>query len=335
MRRWLASATLLLNGTMVANPEGHAERIFTAGELAALDRENAMWRQVRADAEVPEILQAWRRAGFTAEEVDACAPRLARLWEVSSARHFGWLHEDTVEQLKQVDREFVIRMRAVRLREETGVQLAGYPSASPREVDRQWRQAILRVLDYDEIAEFMLMNSHAAREAVRLCEGIELSADEQRRLFLWHREFDLAHERDGIAPGRSRDPAWREARLDHLAKVQELIGVDRFAIYLGRAEPGFEEMKKALSGIEAGGNASAVEVWWIRQRLELARARQPLLTANNVREADAQAQARVAAVLGEECFRRYAEGDHALWLFSTKRWRVKLPPTALTGPGAR
>ena len=129
MRRWLAAATLLLAGAMAATPENQAERIFTAGELAALDRENAMWRQVRVDAEVPEILQAWRKAGFTEEEVNALAPRLSSLWEVSSSRHYGWLHEDTVEQLKEVDREFIVRMRAVRLQQATGVQLAGRSAA--------------------------------------------------------------------------------------------------------------------------------------------------------------------------------------------------------------
>ena len=335
MRRWLAAATLLLAGAMAATPENQAERIFTAGELAALDRENAMWRQVRVDAEVPEILQAWRKAGFTEEEVNALAPRLSSLWEVSSSRHYGWLHEDTVEQLKEVDREFIVRMRAVRLQQATGVQLAGRSAATVRGVERQWRQAILRVLDYDEITEFMLMNSSAAREAARLCEGVDLSADEQRMLFLWHREFDLAHEHGGLQPSRSRSPGWREARLDHLAKIQELIGPERFAVYLGRAEPGFEEMRKALARIDADENAAALEVWWIRQRLELAHARQPLLTSNNVQEADAQAQAKVLAVLGEERFKRYAEEDHALWLFSTRRWRVKHPPTALLGPGAR
>lgn len=335
MRRWLAAVTLLLTASVTAAPENQAERIYTAGELAALDRENAMWRQVRVDAEVPEILEAWRKAGFNEEEVNALAPRLSELWAVSSSRHFGWLHEDTVEQLKEVDREFITRMRAVRLQQATGVQLAGRPSASTREVDRQWRQAILRVLEYDEIAEFMLMNSAAAREAARLCEGIDLSADEQRMLFLWHREFDLAHEHGGFQPSRSRSPEWREARLDHLAKVQGLIGAGRFAVYLARAEPGFEEMRKGLARIVADENASVVEVWWIRQRLELAHARQPLRTSNNVRAADAEAQARVSAVLGEERFRRYAEEDQALWLFSTKRWRVRHPPTALTGPGAR
>src|SRR5690606_1995481 len=109
-----------------------------------------------------------RSAGYALPEVSAIGSQLEAIWGATAERNFGWLHEDTVAQIKEVDREFISRMRAARLHRATGIRAAGSMVHSEATVNRLWRQALLRVLDYDEIGEFHLMNSASARELNRL-----------------------------------------------------------------------------------------------------------------------------------------------------------------------
>jgi hypothetical protein len=294
------------------------ERVLSVAELNAMDRENAMWRVASVDHEVSEVIGQWRATGFNEAEVNALHTRLTELWTVTAERNFGWLHEDTVEQVKSVDREFIPRMRAVRLYQATGIRSTRYPPASVSGLNRMWRQAILRVLAYDEIAEFMLMNSPSARESARLAEGLKLSMAEQRLLFGWQREFDLANAGASLGGLAVRRFDWREARLDHWDRVRELLGDDRFVVFLSRAEQEFDDMRAELARIGAGETTMALDLWWVRQKHEISRGRVPLSTDRTLRQRDAEVQASALAVLGEEQFQLYARSDHARWLFSSR-----------------
>lgn len=84
-----------------------------------------MWRLVRPGESVEEIIARIGAAGFTPEEVAVLQPRLAAMWDVPVDRNFGWLHEGTVRQIREIDRQFIGRMRTVRLHEATDIRPGG------------------------------------------------------------------------------------------------------------------------------------------------------------------------------------------------------------------
>ncbi|HEX2861127.1 MAG TPA: hypothetical protein VHN79_05790 [Lacunisphaera sp.] len=268
--------------------------------------------------DVSENLQRLRAAGFAAAEVGAHRPKLEAVWTVPDERNFGWLNAEAVEKIKAVDLEFIPRMRSARLFAMVGIQL-DVPPVTVTAVNREWRRAILRALDFDELAEFRLANSAAARGISRLLEGISITSGEERRLFQLERDFRAAYGSDPVPGQRPRNPYEREARLDHLAAIRETLGDERFAVYLGRADSIFSETRQVLGRLGIDETGSALALWQIRQGLELKRSRQGVVGGRTGKELDADAQAAVAAVLGEAAFQRYAGEDGARWLFSTRR----------------
>jgi hypothetical protein len=133
--------------------------ILTPSELAALERENAMWRATQVEETVEQTRQRWRAAGFTTAEVDSLSPRLHEIWDVEPARQFGWLPAEAIERIEEVDREFMVRWRAARRYEATGIRFAGKTPEDLASLNRAWQRAILRVLDPRDVAEYRLMNS--------------------------------------------------------------------------------------------------------------------------------------------------------------------------------
>lgn len=316
IRSRLPGWALLLLALGVAPTTG-AEKLLGPEELAALDRENRMWRLVSLEADVPANLQRLGTAGYDAAELARFQPKLEEVWTVAAERNFGWLNPDAVERIQAIDREFITRMRAARMFEAVGIQRETRAVTSA-EVNREWRRAILGVLEQDELAEFRLVNSLAAREMSRALEGVALSTSEARRLFELDRDFRAAYGSDPGLGARSRDPQRREAWLDHLAAIRETLGDDRFVVYLGRVDAEFGEMRPTLARIGAEEGRLALDLWRLRQKHAVDRSR-PGLGGLAAAEQDAAAQSAVAALLGEDRYRLYVQEDNARWLFSTRR----------------
>lgn len=317
----LALGGALLSGLFApaARSQGNGDHLLTTAELRILERENAMWRLVRPGEPVEENLARLGAAGFTPEEVAALQPRLAAMWDVPVERNFGWLHEDTVRQIREIDRQFIGRMRAVRLHEATGIRPGGRSPGSANSLTRLWRGAVFKVLDYDEIAEFRLMNSASAREVGRLVEGLTLSDDELRTLFEWQREFAGAH--GPTLPGSDGQPAWwRQEQLDQWRRIRDLLGDERFAVYLSRASARFEHMQQALAGSGDPGVTAALDLWWLRQSYEGARSnRNPVVRREDELKAETRAQA--LAILGAEQLADYMADQDGRWLVTPVRQR--------------
>lgn len=309
------------------------ERLLTPDDLAALDRQSAMWRLVRPEEDVEANLRRWREAGCTSADVAALSGQLAALWHIGIERYYGWLDAATIERIAAVDREFVVRLRALRLHQATGIT-AGPPG--PRTITALnvlWRRAILRVLDDDELGEFRLMNSGPAREISRLLEGIPRSTAEDRRLFQLERDFQLAYAA-GDLPGPPRaDRHYREARLDHLMAIREVLGDGRFAAYLSRADPDFAGMREALGRLAPEDATLAVDLWRVRQKDGIARLRQTATVPRTPGERDAEVQAAALDVLGPDRFSRYMQEADAGWLVSVRR--APLPPMLRPPPAGR
>lgn len=312
-----SAARILVAGTLswavaaVAQPD--SERLLSPAELAAMEREDGMWRQLRVEEDMPACLHRLGAAGYTEAEISAFQPRLAEVWEPTAERNFGWLPEDTVEKIRAVDREFIARVRAVRLRVTAGLVVGRFPPTDEQTLNRLWRQALLRLLDYDEIAEFRLMNSAAAREAGRLLQGIEVTPGEQRMLFQAERDFVRTY---GATPYDS-GTGWQlraEAQLDHFAAVREVLGSDRFALYLERAAPDFAQMREALAGLPPVSAGALLDLWWLRKKQEQAAWKKRFMTAREWRSQMAATRDTAEKLLGEARFAAYLHGEDARWL---------------------
>lgn len=302
----------ILGQAAVLGTAGGQEVLLQPDDLAALDRQNSMWRLVHPEDNVESNLRRWREAGFSDGEIAALAPQLDSLWALQADRHYGWLDGETVEEIKMVDREFIARMRATRLHAATGLKVGSLSVATVDSVNRRWRRAILSVLNDDELAEFRLMNSGAARQIARTLEGVTRSTAEDRRLFQLERDFQLAHGSDPEAL-RIRRLEWREGRLDHLAAVREVLGDDRFAVYLGNLEPDFGGMQRALAELGDRQVTRVVELWLLKERLHITRTRKRL-GGLEWEGALADARQRVGELLGESRLALYLRREEARWL---------------------
>jgi hypothetical protein len=317
----LALGGALLSGlpAPAARGQENSDHLLTTGELRTLERENAMWRLVRPGESVEGNIARIGAAGFTPEEVAAVQPRLAAMWDVPVERNFGWLHQDTVRQIEEIDRQFITRMRALRLYGATGIRPGGQTPVSVSSLTRLWRGAVFKVLDYDEIAEFRLMNSASAREVGRLVEGLNLSDDELRTLFEWQREFAGTH--GPTPPGSGNQPAWwRQEQLDQWQRIRELLGDERFAVYLSRASVRFAPMQQALVRTGEAGAKAALDLWWLRQGYEAARSnRNPVVRREE--ELKAETRVKALAILGAERLAHYMDDQDGRWLVTPVRQR--------------
>jgi hypothetical protein len=295
-------------------PARGEEKLLSPAELTALDRQNRMWRMVRADQDVAANLQAWRKAGFSVKEVEELRLRLTELWTVQLDRNFGWLRPETVEKIQALDQEFIPRLRAARLYAAIGIRVGAEKTGTVVAVDQQWRRAILRLLDYDELAEFRLTNSIAARDLSRLLEGITLTTGEERRLFQLERDFRNAYERVPAGAPRAQDPGEREAWLDHLAAMREELGNERFAVYLRRANAEFEAMDAALGRLTETRPGAALDFWWLRQKLVSQYGKGGAASSREWQGVVADTRAQAQEMLGNQALADYLTSDNARWL---------------------
>jgi len=284
------------------------EKLLTPEEMRRLDRENEFWRALRADEDTAASLARLRRRGANADELSSFEPKLAALWDVDVPRAWGWLRPEQIEAIKEVDRAFIPRVRAARLRAATGIEIdPEHRGETLLAVNSRWQRAVLRTLDYDQLGEFRLMNSPSAQKVARHFENVPLTDDERRTIYDWQREFEATAGVDG---GRLRSGR-HEVVLDHRRRIRELIGDDRFAVYLASAEPKFARMHDALG--EDVDNTTALDAWWIREQFWLAQD-QPREIGLSNRVLAARTEDQLRARLGEPLATRYLASDDARWV---------------------
>lgn len=282
------------------------EKLLTPDEIKRLDRENTFWRALRTEEDAETNLARLRRRGAHEDELAWFAPKLEELWDVDPQREWGWLRAEQVEAIKEVDRTYCARVRAARLRVATGIELdPEHRSESPLLATSRWQRAVFRALDYDQLAEFRLMNSASAQRAARHFEQVPLTEDERRTIYEWQRDYDAA----------SGAGVWRaqhlDALLDFRVRLRSLLGDERFAVHLASADPGFAKMHDALG--EEVAPTLALDAWWIRQRFYAAQ-RAGAGPGRSPRELTQQAAAELKKLLGETLQARYLETDDARWL---------------------
>jgi len=286
------------------------DKLLTPDELRRLDRENEFWRALRADDDTTASLARLRRHGATAEELSWFEPKLARLWDVDVPREWGWLRPEQIDAIKEVDRAFIPRVRAARLRAATGIEIdPAHRGETLLVVNARWQRAVLRVLEYDQMAEFRLMNSASAQRTGRHFENVPLTDDERRTIYDWQREFEAT-----AGPGGSRLRRTQRAELlDHRRRIRDLIGDDRFAVYLASAEPAFARMHDALG--EDVDSTTALDAWAIREQFAIERdaPRDMGVSSNTIA---ARTEQRLRQRLGEPLFGRYSASAEAKWLTS-------------------
>lgn len=284
------------------------EKLLTPEDMRRLDRENEFWRALRADEDAATNLARLRRRGASADELNSFEPKLAALWDVDVPRAWGWLRPEQIEAIKAVDRLFLPRVRAARLRAATGIEIdPAHRGEAMLAVNGRWQRTLLRVLEYDQIAEFRLMNSESAQKTGRHFENVPLTDDERRTIYDWQREFEALA---GVNGARLRI-GQRDVILDHRRRIRELIGDDRFAIYFASAEPKFARMHDALG--EEINNTTALDAWWIREQFYLDQDKPREIGLPN-RVLATRIEERLRTRLGETLAARYLSSDDARWL---------------------
>ena len=228
---------------------------------AAIDREDRMWRAIRPEDDVETNLARLEQLGAPPEEIAAFAERLTQLWTPPAPRDYGWLSPETVAAFAQIDRDYLVRMRAARLRAASGLQTGD--AATPAEVAGAWHRAVLRVLDDREIAELRFLNAPSSRRAAGHAKNLVLTADERRQIYDWQRDFDALYP-----PGRRHEQRQRlEDQLALWARIRSLIGDGRFADYLREASPTFARLQE-IAAWEGGPSATTtgvLDLWWLWQ----------------------------------------------------------------------
>lgn len=286
---WLA--VLILTVLAPTSPAADRYGLLTPEEIARVDRENALWHLVQADLDLPANLARLRANGATPADLAWFEPKLTAIWDVALHREFGWMHPDQVEAIKAVDRVFTARLRAARVRREVAIELdPSHRGESPLTVLALWRRMILRTLDYDQVAEFRLMNSDSAEKVARFLENIPLSDDERRTIYTWQREYDasdrpFAHDSDAL-----------DYRLFHWIRMRDLLGDERMVLYLMAAEPQFARLQDAL-GPEVS-NTTALDAWRAFKEFQIEQRKGPT-AGETVGDQQKRMQARLRTLLGE------------------------------------
>jgi hypothetical protein len=311
--RTLLSVCGLLSATWTRADNAPAADLLTEAELASLERENGMWRLANPDQGLAANIARLKEAGYTEDEIAALQPRLVAMWTVPFERNFGWLRAEAVERVRAIDREFVARMRAAQLYQRTGVRTGDGGREDTATINRLWRVALTQALANDELAEFQLMNSTAARQESRLARGLTLTADEQRTLFEWRRDYD-GRKGPPLSSERGLSSWQREMFLDQCRRLRDLLGDVRFAVYFSRANPGFDRMRAALEQSGAANPTAVLDVWWMRAKELAAIDARHELTAFGRAQAVGQLRDRASNLLGEAPLKTYLESDDGRWL---------------------
>jgi hypothetical protein len=309
----LLAVGLVISTTMTVQATDDTE-LLTPEEITRVDRENALWRLVRADSDLPANLTRLRSKGATTADLAWFAPKLAATWDVSLHREFGWMRPEQIEAIKAVDREFVARLRAARVRRDVGIELdPAHRGEAVLTVLARWQRTLLRTIDYDQLAEFRLMNSGSAEKAARFFENIPLSDDERRTVYEWQRNYD-----ENVVPFTQK-AGTLEFRFDHWTRLRDLLGDERMAIYLADSEPGFARMQDAL-GTEVSA-VLALDAWWIFQEHWLEQQR-GLAFGDSIGAQQERVRTRLQTRLGAEVWAHYvASSNFPRWLrpMETKR----------------
>ncbi len=303
---------LLLLWPVCAFATPDSDRLLTGAELASIDRENAMWRLVQVKEDAAANLRLLRDKGFREDELLLIEPRLAAIWDVSIERNYGWLSKETIDRILDVDRAFIVRLRTARLYAETGIRIGGGEPQKLETVGRDWQRALRNVMDSRELAEFRLLNSRPADQITQLVKGLDVSVDEFRTLCEWQREFDEVQGPPGTFANRSMH-AWRnQALLDHWTRIRELLGADRFAIYLSRVSPSFAKVNQTICQLEGTSPTMALDLWWLRKKYDIT-----MIRVNGgseeIRRLNDDFREKVAALLGPKRYEAFQQWDDSIW----------------------
>jgi LysM repeat protein len=180
---------------------------------------------------------------------------------------------------------------------------------SPAELARlreQTREELAKILNPQQLEEFLLRNSYNATALRRQLDGLDVTPDEFRGIFrrVDQIERDIQLRYSGDDPDSQRRRAALEQ--ERLAAIREAVGQERYGTYVMMQDPLYNESLAAAQ--KAGvGTEAAVSLYEITRATadELSRIRSdPQLTAGQkqeqMRQVQAEEQRARSLVLGEQ-----------------------------------
>jgi len=301
----------------VASAEGREikERVYTLDEVAAIDRENKLWRLVDATKTVEDNIQRLLSAGFSSTDVEAIRGRLVVMWEIDLGLRLDWLDQATLGRIKELEPEYAIKLRRARVHAEI-FRLGGeHEPLTPSAIQGRWRSEIMRLLDDRELQEFTLMNSLSAVALDKLTKDITLTLDERRTLYRWKQDFEgekLMIQSQSHFRGGELSAHLREAQLDYWRQLREFLGDARLAVFLKAADPGYDRMAGELDQIGGVQASQVLDLWEIRKKDEVNNSLIPSGSSRYRRAIKVYESA--VAVLGAEVLEIYKQSGDANWL---------------------
>ena len=282
-------------------------------EVAAIDRENKLWRLVDANEGVDANMQRLVAAGVSVAEIEKFKPRLIELWgDIDPSLQIDWLDQKTLAKIEALKPDYVIPMRRARINHELYRLGAENLPVTPDGIKSRWRDAIWSILDLDQREKFTLMNSARAIALSRLIK--DLPTTTQERLSLCQLQQDSYRDKfspDGNTPAQiivNGKQAW----LHYWQNMRDLLGDERFANYMRKSDAGFGRMSFVLDQITGMNGKMVLDFWWIRKKDELEDARTPGELSHFQRKMEIYDSA--AAVLGSNGMIIYLADDDSKWL---------------------
>ena len=194
-------------------------------------------------------------------------------------------------------------------------QAAGEP-ADPAELarlQRETRTELSKILNPEQVEEYLLRYSDVAQTLRKDLQGFEVSADEFRNIFRARGELELQTS-DGLT---GTDPVSLQYKQDLVnqqnASLEEALGSERYRLYQFSQDPLFREAQ--ASAQEMGVDAEVVlPIYEINQATELERQRiQSDSGLTSAEQAAALAQAvekqteSLREILGTEAYEHYRQ----------------------------
>jgi hypothetical protein len=183
---------------------------------------------------------------------------------------------------------------------------------------QQTRDELGRILDREQMEEFLLRYSQTAQRLRDELRGFELTPAEFRSLFHardpLEQQIDLNYSGDNPAHANVREKFERERE----AAMRGILGPERYAQYRLNQDPIFRETRNMVETLGAPAQA-VVPVYEINQATEAERQR-IRLDANLSNEEKVEALSSIQAdrlksiekILGPEVFQRYLEDNYLL-----------------------
>lgn len=304
----------LVSSASVRSKAQDTESFYSMSAVAAIDRENKLWRLVDPNEGVEANVQRLVAAGVSVGEVEKIKPRLIELWgDIDPSLQLDWLDRDTLTKIEALKTQYVVPMRRARIDDELD-RLGGDDSAvTPYEITARWHDKIWSLLDLDQRDNFRLMNSARAIILCRLTKDLPTTTEERIALCRMQREY--YHSSFSLVGDRPTQITinGKVALLNYWRSMRDFLGDERFTTYMRTSDAGFGRMAFVLDQAPEMTSKMILDLWWIRKKDQIEDLR-PAYGRTPWDQRRRELYDSAVTVLGSAAMAVYLADDDSKWL---------------------